>query len=103
MKRFILTNHICRNCGGRILQQTNSGPTGGGNPIYMCADCEQTSCGISPNGICWCGFKMRGQSIEPYMCLPFSGNENLKEEFAKCGCDINSNKSRIGIVRNNIC
>lgn len=55
VRRFVLTDHICRKCGiGRVLQQTNGGPTGGGNPGYCCSNCEESSSGISTSCLCWC-------------------------------------------------
>ena len=37
---WTLTDHLCRHCGGRILQSASGvGPTAGGNPLYRCADC----------------------------------------------------------------
>lgn len=99
MKRatFILTDHMCRHCGGRILQQANSGPTGGGNPIFRCADYGKAGASMSPGNLCWCGFHFKGQVERPYLCKPFKGNEHLELEFAKCGC-FNNGNHEIGII-----
>ncbi len=102
-RTFVLTDHICRECqGGRVLKRTGSYVTGGGNPIFTCADCEATTSGMGPDGICWCGMKMRNQHDSPaYRCLPFSAvekNPHLLRELQKCGCDPAASKARVGIV-----
>lgn len=56
--RYRMTEHVCRSCGvGRILEQTNSGPTGGGNTVYKCATCGEGSAAIGPSAFCYCGWK----------------------------------------------
>lgn len=95
---FSITDHMCRKCGGRVLQIASGGrPSGGGNPLFRCADCGNSSCGMSPKVICWCGFKYKGQNIEPYQCTPFEGNEHLHIEMAKCGCIPGNHE--IGVIR----
>lgn len=43
-RTWALTDHLCRDCGGRVLRcVTGNGITPGGNPIYKCADCD--NCG----------------------------------------------------------
>jgi hypothetical protein len=68
-ERWIPTDHACRECGGRVVQITNSGPTGGGNPVWRCADCGIGSAAMGPNCICWCGFQHRGQAGPAYRCV----------------------------------
>lgn len=54
--RYVMLDHLCRMCGtGRVLVQTNSGPTGGGNPIYICSLCLAGGAAIGPRSICYCG------------------------------------------------
>jgi len=69
-----LTDHLCKACGGRILQcATNCGITGGGNPVFRCADCGASASGMGPDVLCWCGFSHRGQHhMTAYLCKPFS-------------------------------
>lgn len=95
--RYVITDHMCRECGGRVLQQVaGGGPSGGGNPLYRCADCGIAACGMGPQVICWCGFKHRLQADKPYRCVAFAGNEELHTEMAKCGCV--PGKHEIGII-----
>lgn len=91
-RTWTIIDHLCRSCGGRILQcASGGGPTGGGNPIFKCASCGESTSGITPNGICWCGFAHRGQGIGGHFrCLPFSYLEehpDLRQAFLACGCD----------------
>lgn len=95
---YILTDHLCRTCGGRVLQQAHSGATAGGNSIYRCADCGATSCGMSPDGICWCGFQTRNNNNNPYRCLPFKGHGHLRIQFAACGHNPDSRLAEVGVI-----
>lgn len=99
-KTWELTDHVCRVCGGRILLcVSGQGPTGGGNPIWRCADCGVACASIGPASICWCGFTHRGQDQSVYCCCPFSVLEQHPEmlkEFRSCGCD--PGRTEIGIV-----
>lgn len=49
--KFILTDYNCKQCGGRILERVGNYATGGGNPIFKCASCEQTICDMGPDNI----------------------------------------------------
>lgn len=49
MKKYVLTRNFCP-CGGRILQEIGSGPTGGGNQVFFCASCEWCSASITIPG-----------------------------------------------------
>lgn len=98
---WTLTDHLCRHCGGRILQSASGvGPTAGGNPLYRCADCGEGCVDIGPEVVCWCGMKHRNQIEEPaYRCLPFSiltEKPWLREAFMACGCD--PDRGEVGIV-----
>lgn len=95
---FSVTNHLCRNCGGRVLRLLGSYASGGGNPVFRCADCGKGGSGMSEECICWCGFTYRGQTDKAYICLPFKGNEHLRNEFAKTGCRMDSGKAEVGII-----
>ena len=68
-ERWVPLDHACRECGGRIVEVTNAGPTGGGNPVFKCADCGFGSSGMGPSCICWCGMQHRGQSDPQYTCI----------------------------------
>ncbi len=103
MKRrtWALTDHLCRGCGGRILQCVSGGGiTGGGNPIWKCANCGQESAHMGPECLCWCGFHHRDQQhITAYLCLPFSvlkDRPELREAFLACGCD--PARGEVGVV-----
>jgi DNA-directed RNA polymerase subunit RPC12/RpoP len=50
-KIYSLTEYACKKCGGRILQMEGNYVTGGGNPIYMCASCQQSTCDLCPDNI----------------------------------------------------
>ena len=89
-RKWVLEDHVCQDCGGRILRcVAGGGATGGGNPIYKCADCGKTASSSSPDALCWCGFHHKGQHLSTYRCLPFSilkEHPELEQSFAKCGC-----------------
>lgn len=97
---WALEDHVCRACGGRILRcASGGGPTGGGNPIFKCADCGASGSGMSPDVLCWCGFSHRGQHATAYICQPFSILESrpeLKDAFAACGCK--TGRAEVGIM-----
>lgn len=103
-RRYELTDHLCVNCGGRILQDVTPGiATGGGNPLFRCADCGHSGSGTGPQALCWCGFQPRGQLGVPpaYTCLPLSAakeNPRLVHAFLSCGCNPDSKKAEVGIV-----
>lgn len=83
---YTLTDHLCRECGGRVLQvASGGGPSAGGNPTFRCADCGFSSTGMGVDCVCWCGFQHRSRARRPYQCLPFDGNEHLDIAFAKNG------------------
>jgi hypothetical protein len=63
------TDHACRECGGRVVMVHGHGPTGGGNPIWRCADCGIALADMGPECICWCGFSHKGQADTPYRCV----------------------------------
>lgn len=89
---WVLEDHICRHCsGGRILRcVSGGGPTGGGNPIYTCADCGVTTSAMGPDALCWCGMSFKNQNMTEYMCMPFSilkEKPYLLNAFLSCGCD----------------
>lgn len=50
-KTYSLTEYACKKCGGRILQMEGNYITGGGNPIYLCASCQQSTCDLCPDNI----------------------------------------------------
>ncbi|HEX7324310.1 MAG TPA: hypothetical protein VF292_03010 [Rhodanobacteraceae bacterium] len=99
-KAWALTDHVCRHCGGRVLQGTTGfGPTPGGNPAFQCADCGARASGTGPDVLCWCGFAHRQQNAGAYRCLPFSvltAHPELEPAFRACGCD--PQRGQIGIV-----
>jgi len=88
---WVLEDHLCRACGGRILRcVSGGGMTGGGNPIYLCADCGASRAQMGPDELCWCGFSHRRQSIQAYKCVPYSillERPELLKAFRACGCD----------------
>ena len=53
-----ITNHLCQNCYGRILERTKQVPDG------FVKEVRCSNCGFSATGgharICWCGYKMPG-------------------------------------------
>lgn len=102
-----LENHLCRNCGGRILRcVSGNGVTPGGNPVYKCADCGAEGAQMSPRGLCWCGFEHKGQKMRPYLCVPFSiltsgkytteTTKKLLSAFRACGCE--PGRTEVGIM-----
>lgn len=91
---WVLVDHMCRSCGGRVLLSVaNKGMTPGGNAIYRCSDCRKQSTSMAGHAdICWCGQEMKHNNHlrRHYMCLPFSVLEEkpwLKHGFMSFGCD----------------
>ena len=105
MMTFVLEDHLCRHCGARVLRAvTGVGMTGGGNPVFMCSTCGKGGAAMGPEIVCWCGFQMRGQNLNAYMCVPFSAlkdNPHLRQEFQSCGTDPDSQQTTIGVVTEN--
>ena len=91
MRTWILEYHLCKKCGGRILRcVTGNGVTPGGNPVFMCADCQTAMVDMGPECLCWCGFSHRRQDLNGYRCVPYSILEDrpeLEKAFRACGCD----------------
>lgn len=98
---WAIEDHLCRHCGGRVLRcVTGGGPTGGGNPIFRCADCGRGASSIGPDVICWCGFAHRNNHDGAYQCLPFSAIKDrpeLANAFRACGCEPHD-RDGVGIV-----
>lgn len=105
-KRWVFTDHACRHCGGRVMQcVAGGGPTGGGNPVWQCADCEVGSAAMGPECICWCGFEQRANNAGPgyYACVRMDRAKSepaVKRALERCGCfpDRPGSRSVIGIV-----
>lgn len=96
--RYVLTPHVCKECNGRILQQVSPPvATGGGNPLFRCADCGKAASGMFPKAICYCGFHFSNQPEGAYRCVPFADNEHLREELAITGYS-RFGTSEIGVV-----
>lgn len=95
-----LEDHLCRKCGGRILRcVSGGGVTGGGNPIFKCADCGCSAADMGPERLCWCGFSHRLSNETPYQCVPYSILESRPEllnAFRACGCD--PERGEVGII-----
>lgn len=100
-RTWVLVDHLCRKCGGRILKcVTNNGMTPGGNPWYKCADCGNEHAG-HPSDLCWCGMSHRNQSDTPYVCLSFSilkEHPEYEQAFRACGCD--PKRGEVGVALN---
>jgi len=99
---WVITDHMCRHCsGGRILRcVSGGGATGGGNPIYKCADCGKTMSGMGPDDLCWCGqYYKNNNHLQEYICVPFSVLKEkpfLKNTFLSFGCD--PSRGEVGIM-----
>jgi len=99
IRTWALEDHLCRACGGRILRCiTGGGITGGGNPIFKCADCGKSTAAMTAGALCWCGFSHRNNHPSTaYVCVPFSildqpekddvEKRRLRNAFLSCGCD----------------
>lgn len=103
--RWVLEDHLCRGCGGRILRcVAGQGPSPGGNPLFKCADCGKASTAMGPDVLCWCGFSHRGNHhMTVYQCVPFSilkampdKAQALTNSFRACGCE--PGRSEVGIM-----
>lgn len=100
--RWVLTDHACRNCGGRVMQSASNVVTGGGNPLYQCADCEQGGAGTGPSVICWCGYNQRGNWGDyPYTCVHMDEAKKSRALYYALtanGFNPDSQKTRVGCV-----
>lgn len=101
-RTWIILDHLCRICGGRVLRcVSGQGVTAGGYPVFRCADCGVEHSGMSQSVVCWCGFTHRKNAhITPYRCLPFSVLESrpeLREDFLANGFD--PKIGEVGVVR----
>lgn len=98
-----LTDHMCRTCGGRVLQSASGvGATGGGNPLFRCADCGVCTSGMGPNCLCYCGFEHRRASTQTnaYRCVRVDkGKEDkaMRAALLSCGFDCDRPRSEIGV------
>lgn len=81
---WALTDHLCKWCGGRVLRcVSGGGPTGGGNPIWKCADCGKAAAAMGPEVLCWCGFSHKhNHTATAYVCQPFTVLETKPELLA---------------------
>lgn len=91
-RTWVLIDHLCRACGGRMLRcATGQGMTPGGNPLFKCADCGKAASAMGPEVLCWCGFHHRlNHNATAYVCVPFSALETrpeLLDAFKACGID----------------
>ena len=91
MIAWVLEDHLCKACGGRILRShSGTGMTPGGNPIYKCADCGTNRADMGPQKLCWCGFTHKLQSATAYRCVSYAllkDYPDLIAAFRSCGCD----------------
>jgi len=99
-RTWVIEDHLCVKCGGRILRcVTGNGITPGGNSVYRCADCGATSTKMGGRDLCWCDKRHKNQSIAAYRCLSFSvikDRPEMKDAFLRCGCD--PERGEVGIV-----
>lgn len=96
-RTWAVTDHLCGACGGRILRCVfGNGATGGGNPIYMCADCERATAAMGPDVLCWCGKTYRNGSNMGYRCIRVDDPRFDTFQWARYGVD--PRHHRIGVV-----
>lgn len=97
-KEFKITDHVCGECHGRILKCSNPGMSPGGDPLWVCADCEEATYVINPSKICACGSVMRGQNEPVYECRPITFDIPKEANiFAMMGYPYNG-KQKVGFV-----
>ena len=78
---------------------TGGGATGGGDPLWKCADCGKSTSAMGPDALCWCGFSHKHNSVTAYVCLPFTVLDTVPEllaGFRACGCD--PKRGEVGIM-----
>ena len=97
---WVIEDHLCRACGGRILRcVSGNGMTPGGSPVFKCADCGVSKADTGPEELCWCGMRHRNNNIRAYACVPFSILETAPEfraSFLSCGSD--PERGEVGIM-----
>jgi hypothetical protein len=96
---FVVEDHLCKDCGGRILRCVTGNGMMPGGPLFYCPDCGARAWGLSASVLCWCGQKHKHNNMTAYVCRPFSILEErpyLKELFLECGCD--PTRGEVGIM-----
>lgn len=102
--RYLLVDHICKSCGGRVAMQVSpSVVTGGGNPMFACTGCEQEASGSDPRAICWCGDAYNyGESKRVYTCYRIPDKQTATPEeiraLGETGFPVSKRLRQIGIV-----
>lgn len=105
---WTIEDHICRHCGGRVLKSASGvGATGGGNPVFRCADCGKGGASMGPTVVCWCGFEFRRNSFDtnPYRCerLDMAKDDPvLTEAFLSHGFDPKKPRCEVGIISDKV-
>lgn len=61
---YILTNHLCRECLGRILQRID----GEGAGLHRCSNCGAEASG-EVESICACGMRLSDQTDLRFRCM----------------------------------
>lgn len=101
-EKWAIEDHLCVSCGGRILRALHGVVTGGGNPLFRCADCGKAAAAMSPAPLCWCGFSYKGQHhLKVYRCVPFSilnQEPDLRQAFLACGSDPDRKTAEVGVI-----
>lgn len=64
--RWMLVNHICRICFGRVLQLSTFDRR---RKVYRCSNCETEEAGEGPQVLCCCGIKLRGGRDAGIRCI----------------------------------
>jgi hypothetical protein len=97
--KYILINHACNKCGGRILAPSNG--TGiSGYTSYICSCCEISGSGLLNPPFCYCNQELRGAEVSTYRCVhkdELSKAPWLLEACAHSGYLIDSDQ-KVGLV-----
>lgn len=56
MSDWLIEDHVCRACFGRVLSRTGEG----GVRVYRCSNCGAERSGSRVSLLCACGIKLRG-------------------------------------------
>lgn len=67
MRRFVLLDHICRVCYGRLIAEVNG--DGKRKGTVRCSDCGLEEQG-DHRALCCCGVKLRNGKNAGFRCLP---------------------------------
>ena len=66
---YILLDHICKGCSGRMLQNAQRGPSGDSLLNFRCSDCGEANRGSRIEDFCMCSRPSDFDGKEIFKCI----------------------------------